>query len=49
MQDIPRQVNVETLVLVAAWSKPPIFQGCFKIPPMDSHQAPIFLLVLLLQ
>jgi len=43
MQDVPQQVKVETLVLVAVWGKPAIFQGCFKISPVDSHQASVFL------
>jgi hypothetical protein len=43
MQDVSQQVNIETLVLVAVWSQPALFQGCFKISPVDPLRAPIFL------
>lgn len=43
MQDVSQPVNIETLILVAAWSNPAIFQGCFKMSLIDSHQAPIVL------
>lgn len=31
------QLNIETLVLVAVWEKPFIFQGCIKITELDEH------------
>ena len=43
MQALPQQVTIETLILVAVWGQPAIFQGCFKISPVDSPQKPMFL------
>lgn len=36
-------INIETLILVAVWNQPAIFQGCFKITPAHLHQSPLFL------
>lgn len=36
-------MSIETLILVAAWQQPAIFQGCFKLSSEDPKQAAIFL------
>ncbi len=35
-------INVETLVLVAIWETPFIFQGCFKIKELDKDNSVLF-------
>ena len=35
-------INVETLVLVAVWNTPFIFQGCFKITELQSDNTVLF-------
>ena len=35
-------LNVETLVLVAVWEKPFVFQGCFKITELNGQNRVLF-------
>jgi hypothetical protein len=35
-------LNIETLVLVAVWGNPSIFQGCFKISELNSENQALF-------
>lgn len=43
MDDVHTQVNIETLILVAVWNQPAIFQGCFKVTFLNFSEKPIFL------
>ncbi|MCW8407495.1 hypothetical protein OQJ13_00725 [Legionella sp. PATHC035] len=36
-------INVETLLIVAIWNQPAIFQGCFKVSALHSHHEEYFL------
>ncbi|CEK10383.1 hypothetical protein [Legionella hackeliae] len=38
-----RSINIETLILVAVWDNPAIFQGAFKISLQSDVKKPIFL------
>lgn len=31
-------INIETLILVAVWEKPFVFQGCFKLTDKNKHK-----------
>ncbi|KTD27074.1 MULTISPECIES: hypothetical protein [Legionella] len=35
-------LNIETIVLVAVWSTPFVFQGCFKVTELDSDNCVLF-------
>ena len=38
----PSSLNVETLVLVAVWENPSIFQGCTKITALHNHKEVLY-------